>query len=227
MLDASIDPSAAPAPTSVCKFVDEQDDIVRLNDLLHDDLEPFFELAAVFRPRDQRSQIKGDHAPVHDVLGNIAVNDPLRESLDDRGFSDARFTDDDGIVFRPAGEDLQNAIDFVFPADDRIQFAALCQLREVPAELVKGRSRALFCADLGRCPSQIVDDQLAGTKQIYAETAKDLAADPFFFTDKSEEKVFASDIIVPEEPGFFNCVFKDFFCAGSKGNVAEGEGVSA
>ncbi len=111
--------------------------------------------------------------------------------------------------------------------DDRIELAALGQLGEISAEFIECRSGAFFRAHLGRGTTKVVDDQLAGAEQVHAETAKDLAADAFLLTDQSEEQVFAADIIMAEEPGFFNGVFKDFFCAGSEGDVAEGEGVAA
>ena len=100
-------------------------------------------------------------------------------------------------------------------------------MRKVPAEFIEGRRRALLCAYLGRCAAQVVDDQLPGTEQVHAETAEDLAADAFLLADEPEEQMFAADIVVAEKPGFFNGIFKDFFCARSEGDVAEGEGVAA
>ncbi len=90
------------------QLVDEQDDIVRLDDLLHDDLEPFLELAAVFGARDQRAEVERYHTPVQDVLRYVGIDDPLGKTLDDRGLADAGLADDDGIVLGPAGEDLKD-----------------------------------------------------------------------------------------------------------------------
>jgi hypothetical protein len=145
------------------QLVDEKDDVVRLYDLLHDDLQAFLELAAVLGPCDQRAEVEGDYAPVHDVLGDIAVDDALCEAFDDRGLSDAGLADDDGIVLCPARQDLQDAVDLLVSSDYRIELAALCQLCKVPAEFVKGGGRALLRADLGRGAPEIVDDQLPGS----------------------------------------------------------------
>ena len=52
-------PSAAPAPDDGVQFVDEQDDVVRAADLVHDGLEAFLELAAVLGAGDHAARGRG------------------------------------------------------------------------------------------------------------------------------------------------------------------------
>ena len=47
MFEASIAPSAPPAPTMVCSSSMKMIDVLRLADLVHDGLQPLLELAAV------------------------------------------------------------------------------------------------------------------------------------------------------------------------------------
>ena len=57
-------------------LVDEEDDVARgLADLVEDAFQSLFELAAIFRTRDQRTQIEGKEALVLDPVGDIAVGD--------------------------------------------------------------------------------------------------------------------------------------------------------
>ena len=77
------------------QLVDEENDVVRLDDLLHDDLEPFLELAAVLGARDQGAEVERYDTTVQDVLRNVGVDDALRKAFDDRGLADAGLADDD------------------------------------------------------------------------------------------------------------------------------------
>ena len=84
------------------QFIDEQNNVLCLHDLFHHDLEAFLELTAVFRSRNERSEIKGDHASVQNIFRNIGADDPLGEPFHDRRFADPGFPDDHGIVLGPA-----------------------------------------------------------------------------------------------------------------------------
>src|SRR3712207_9364239 len=107
------------------ELVDEDDDVARLNDLLHDDFEAFLELAAVLRPRDERTEIQGDHAARQQIVRDFGLDDALCEALDDRRLAHARFADQDRIVLRPATENLEDALDLIRAADDRVKLAFL------------------------------------------------------------------------------------------------------
>ena len=120
------------------QLVDEQDDPpLALLDLLEHRLEPVLELAAVLRAGDQRADVERDHAPVAQRVGDVAVDDPLGEALDDRRLADARLADQHRVVLGAPGEDLDHAPDLVVAADDRIELALLGDGRQVAPELLE------------------------------------------------------------------------------------------
>ena len=102
MLAASIAPSAAPAPTTVCSSSMNRMIWPSLGDLLEDGLQPLLELAAVLRAGDQRADVERDDALVLQTLGHVAAHDALGEALDDRGLADARLADQDRVVLGAA-----------------------------------------------------------------------------------------------------------------------------
>ena len=83
------------------QLVDEGDDLaVGFLDLVEDGLEALLELAAVLRAREHRAQVQGNQLLTLQGLGDVAGDDAAGQSLDDRGLTHARFTDEHGIVFR-------------------------------------------------------------------------------------------------------------------------------
>ncbi|MGY3123211.1 hypothetical protein ACVWXQ_007148 [Bradyrhizobium sp. S3.14.4] len=113
-------------------LVDEQDEIaLARGDFLEHGLQPLLELAAIFRTRNQRAEIKREQLLVLEGLGHVAVDDAQREALGDGGLADAGLTDQDGIVLGPAREHLDGAADLLIAADDRIELAVARSLGQV------------------------------------------------------------------------------------------------
>jgi hypothetical protein len=114
------------------ELVDEEDDLpLGLLDLLDHGFQPLLELPAVLRSREHRSQVEGDDLLVLQALGHVAGGDAPREPFDDGGLADARIADEDGVVLRPARQDLHDAADLVVPPDDGVELAAAGQLGQV------------------------------------------------------------------------------------------------
>ncbi len=117
------------------QLVDEGDDLAPgVRDLLQDGLESLLELAAVLRAGDHRADVQRDQPLVLERLRDVAVDDPLRESFDDRGLPDPGLADQDGVVLRPARQDLDHAADLLVTADHRIELALPRLLGEVSPE---------------------------------------------------------------------------------------------
>ena len=80
------------------ELVDEEDDIASAANLCHDGLDALFKLTAVLRACDHQGEVEDDDAAVAEDLGDLVADDELRQALDDRGLTDARLTEEHGVV---------------------------------------------------------------------------------------------------------------------------------
>ena len=105
-------------------LVDEQDDLARgSGDFGQDGLEPLLEFAAVLRPGDQRPHVEREQLLVTQALGHVAINDPQRQPLGDRGLAHAGFADQHRVVLGTPAQNLHGAPDLLVPTDDRVNLA--------------------------------------------------------------------------------------------------------
>ena len=138
-LEASIEPSAAPAPDQGVQLVDEEDDLaLAVDDLLDHGLQPLLELAAELRAGHEGSQVQGEKLLVLQGIRDVTRDDPPRQAFHDGGLADARLADEHGVVLRAAGEHLHDAPDLLVPADDRVELLLAGELGEVPAVVLQG-----------------------------------------------------------------------------------------
>ena len=113
-------------------LVDEQDDAAfGRGHLLQHGFQPLLELAAVLRARDQRAHVERQQFLVLEALRHVAVENPQRQTFDDRGLADAGLADQDGIVLGAAGQHLDGAADFLVAPDHGIELAVARRLRQV------------------------------------------------------------------------------------------------
>ncbi len=120
-------------------LVDEQDDRpLRSLDLLDDRLEPLLELAPELGAGQEGPEVQGDDPLVPERLGHILLGDPQREPFHDRRLADPGIPDQDRVVLRAAGEDLQDPANLLAPADDRVELARPGQFGQVPTILLQG-----------------------------------------------------------------------------------------
>src|SRR6266536_5106949 len=99
MFPASIAPSAAPAPTTVCNSsmnTISSSPCSRISSITP--LEALLELAPAFRAGHHSGQVKGDHPLAGQCLRHVAVDDPLGDALDDRGLADPWITKQHRVV---------------------------------------------------------------------------------------------------------------------------------
>ena len=113
-------------------LVDEQDDLARGGlDLLEDRFQPLLEFTAILRTGDQGAHVQRQKTLVPQALGHVAVDDAQRHAFGDRGFTDAGFTDQHGVVLGPAAQHLHGAADLVVASDDRVDLALFGSLGQV------------------------------------------------------------------------------------------------
>ena len=134
MFDASIEPSDAPAPTTVCSSsMNRMTCPCGVGDLLEHRLQPLLELAAVLRAGDQRAHVERDDALVLEAFGHVAADDAAGQPFDDGGLADAGLADEHRVVLGAARQHLDDAADLLVAADHRIELASARQLGEVAA----------------------------------------------------------------------------------------------
>ncbi len=63
---------------------------------------------------------------------------------------------------------------------------------------------------------------MPGGQEVGAKTPENLPADAFFLTKETEQQMFAADVVMTEQPGFFNPVLDDFLDPRAERNFPEG-----
>jgi hypothetical protein len=157
-----------------------------------DGFETFFELAAKFRSGNQRAHVERNYFLIFESFGNIAADNPLRESFDDRGLAHARFTNQHRIIFRTAGEHRYHAANFVVAADHRIEFSRGRELGQITAiffQRLIGRFRIL------RGDSLAAANFLQRFHETFARQPEILEG---FFLGSREENMFDGNVLVFE-----------------------------
>src|SRR5213082_2195837 len=110
ILEASIAPSALPAPTSVCnssmnRMMPSAPEVTSCSTAFsRSSNSPRYLLPASNEPRSSASNFL-----VFEALRHVAVDNALREPLDDRGLADPRLADQHRVVLGAAREHLDRA----------------------------------------------------------------------------------------------------------------------
>src|SRR5712691_2693549 len=97
-------------------FIDEQDRIRVVHQLLQHRLQTLFEIAAVFGSREQRTHVEHVYLAARQDLRNLALDDTAREPFGDGCLAHARLPHEEGIVLAPAAQRLDDAFDLALAA---------------------------------------------------------------------------------------------------------------
>jgi hypothetical protein len=213
------------------ELVDEQDRVVRVTKLFDDLLESLLELAPVLRAGNERTDVQGQDALVEERLGDVAVDDPVGEAFRDGGLADARLTDQGGVVLRPPRQDLDDPLDLLLAADDRVELAGPGGLGQVDSQLVDSRGLAgpfrLLGRPGGRALGEDADDLVADLVEVDAQRLEDAGSDAFTLTDEAEQEVFGADVVVAQAAGFVDRQLDDLLGAGRERDLARrGRGIA-
>ena len=187
------------------QLVDEEDDLAgSAADLVHHALHALFELAAVLRAGDEAREVERDHALVAQRLGHFALDDALRQAFGDRRLADAGLADERRVVLGAAAEDLDDALDLVGTADDRVQLVLARQRGEVAAVRVQRGGLRLALGRgglaLGAEQRRGLDANLGG---VDPEVRQDARRHAFTLADEAEQQVLRADVVVVELARFF------------------------
>ena len=217
MLAASSEPSAEPAPDQRVQLVDEHDDVRVLGELLHDRLEALFELAAILRAGDDQRDVERQEALVGEEVRHVAVDDLLRQALDDRGLADAGLADEDGVVLGAAAEHLLHALDLVLAPDQRVERVLHRRVGEVAAEL--GEQRRFLHPGQRRLLVQQLHDVVAHRVQPHPLLHEDGGGDGALLAQDAEQQVLGADVAVEEPVRFLGGVLEDALGLAAEGDL--------
>ena len=168
------------------QLVDEGDDLaLGVRDLLQHRLQALLELAPVLGPGDHGGEVEGDDALVAQALGDVALDDAGGETLDDGRLAHAGLADEDRVVLRASGEDLDDAADLVVAADDGVELALPGEIGEVAAVLLE---RLVLLLGGLRSDAVAAPDRLQGGEEVLAADAETVG--------EGEEEVLDGEVLV-------------------------------
>src|SRR5690606_2743079 len=201
-------------------------------DLVDDLLQALLELAAVLGPGDERADIQRHEPLVHQLLGDVAGDDALGETLDDRRLADARLTDQGRVVLGASRQDLHDAVDLVGSTDQRTEPAGSRRLGEIEPKgvhvwglgLLLGslrltRPRGALAHDLHHLRTHLF--------QVDSETLENAGGDAFTLANEAEQQVFRPDVVVVEPPGLIDRELDDLLRAGGQADLTHDHALAA
>ena len=166
-----------------------------LGDLLEHALQPLLELAAVLGAGQQQRHVEHQHALVLQRVGHLALDDALRQALDDGRLADARLADEHRVVLGAPLQHLDGAADLVVAADHRVELALAGALGEVEGVLLQRLALAL---GLGRVDLLAAAHRVDGRLERLARQAVllDQRADRALGVGRGEQEHLAGDELV-------------------------------
>ena len=121
------------------QLINEEDDLaLALLHLVQNALQALLELAAVLCTGHQSAHVQAKHGAVFQVFGHIAAHDPFGQTLGDGRLTDARLTDQAGVVLRLTGQDADDVADLLIPPDDGVQLLLAGQVYQILTVFLQG-----------------------------------------------------------------------------------------
>src|SRR5437667_606987 len=222
MFDASMAPSAAPAPISVCSS--------SRNRTTFSDWRISFITAFSRSSNWPRYFVPATRAPRSSCRSRLftSTSGTSCETIFCASPSTMAVLPTPGSpmstgVLRAPRQDLDDALDLLLAPDDGVELALAGELREVARELVEhGRLRALL-----RARVVLVAEQrqrlLTDLIETGAERLEDLGRDRLALFHETQQQVLGPDVIVTELTRLFDGQFEDALGLRSEGNFTERE----
>ena len=207
------------------QLVDEDDDVRVVRELLHDRLEALFELPAILRAGDDQRDVERENALVGEEVRHVAVDDLLREPLDDRRLADAGLADEHRVVLRAAAEHLLHALELVVAADQRVELILHRRFGEVAAEL--GEQRRFLHARQRRLLVQQLHDVFAHRVEPHPLFHEDGRRHGTLFAQDAEQQMFGADVVVQQPIRFLGGKLQHALGFGAERNLDGGRDLLA
>ena len=136
-----------------------------------------------------------------------------------------------GLFFVRRRQDLDDPLDLLLAADDRVQLAQAGGLGQVDAELVD-RGRLAGALGLLRRPGrgglrQDADDLVADLVQAHAQRLEHAGGDPLALADQAQEQVLGADVVVAQAAGLVDRQLDDALGARRQADLADDRPVAA
>ena len=160
------------------------------------------------------------------------MHDGLGQALDDGGLAHAGLADQHRVVLGAPAQHLHDPLDFLLPADDRVELAFHGGGGQVAAELVEhqrgGRVARLAATAAGTglrgllalVAGQQLNDLLPDPGQFGAELDQHLGGDTLTLTDQAEQNVLGADVVVAELQRLAEAELEHLLGTGSERDVS-------
>jgi hypothetical protein len=241
-LDASIAPSAPPAPTSVCSssmnritFLARRTSFMTA--LMRSSNWPRYFVPATIIARSSTT------IRFSCRISGTSCDDLLRQALDDRGLAHAGLAQQHRVVLGAAAEDLMTrSISRSRPmtgsslpslgqfgqvaaeAVERRRLGSCRPCRRADAATAAGAGRAFFALDAG---AEQVEDLLADLFELEAQVHQHLGGDAVLLAQQAEQQVLGADVVVVEVAGLFDRVLDDLLGPRRLGQLAHRDHLGA
>ncbi len=187
-------------------LVDEQHRLGILGELLQHRLQALLEIAAVLGAGEQCAHVERVDRELAEQLGDLALDDAAREAFGDRGLADAGLADQQRVVLAPTAKHLDDALELVLAADQRIDLARLRQVVQVEGVGVERAGGLLLVAVflgrfgllrlllllLGDAVRDVVDNIEAG----HAALVEEIDRVRFLLAEDGDQHVGAGDFLL-------------------------------
>src|SRR5207302_5871327 len=147
------------------------------------------------------------------------IDNHLGQALDDSGLADPGLAQQDGVILGPPAQDLDDALNFVLPADYRVQLSLPGQLGKIAPEAIQSRRFGLaligrpFRATTAFARVHIMPQQvkylLAHVFQLESQADEDLGRHAFLLAQEAQQQVFRAYVVVVEVARLLDGVFDD------------------
>src|SRR6476659_9992059 len=224
MLAASIAPSAAPAPTSVCSSSMNRLMSPRVRISLRTCLSRYSKA-----PRERLPATSAPRSRVYSCLSlSVSGTSPLTMACASPSTTAVLPTPGSPIrtgLFLVRRDSTCIALDLLLAADDGVQLALAGGLGQIAPELVehqRGGRRGLS-GRAGRLLALVaveqLDDLLTHLVQVGAQLDQDLRGNALALADEAEQDVLGPDVVVPELQRLAQRQLEDLLCPRSERNV--------